>query len=141
MAEEVVVDSAAKLAPPSFKKNDFKSHNAFLKAKQSWDSLQKVTSKLQMDSVAFTKDLEHLRSDFLRVQNEYNDLKKKKDQTDSLLTVCQGKDTTIVDVFGTLPGCSVVIALIIALTILGIKKGFVFSKGDTKFSTGDEKKD
>lgn len=40
----------------------------------------------------------------------------------------------------TPPGCLVTIVLIVAVTILGIKKGFVFSKGTTTFSTGDGKK-
>ena len=119
----------------------------FKKYKEHKDSIQKVISGLQKDSLTFAKDLEVLKKDneALRVQvaNYKETIQKLQVSKDSLIAEvqdAQAKESPIVAL--TSPsGCAVLIVLIIALTAIALKKGFSISKGDTKLSVGEKDKE
>lgn len=131
MEEQVSTDTSK--APSSFKKSDFKDPAAFAKTIDAWKKLQTRASSLHDDSIIFSKDLEVLKK-------ENETLKTNLQNLNTELSICRDNQMEWWQSLFTPPGCLVTIVLIVAVTILGIKKGFVFSKGTTTFSTGDGKK-
>lgn len=131
MEEQESIDTTK--APSSFKKGDFKDPAKFEKTMQVWKKMQTRISVLHDDSIIFSKDLEVLKKENETLQANLKSLKAE-------LEICQDHQMEWWQSLFTPPGCLVTIVLIVAVTILGIKKGFVFSKGTTTFSTGDGKK-
>ena len=110
------------------------------------DSLKVVISDLQRDTAKLAKDTHnlheriddlHVRIDDLHVRIASDSLKIVKYEKD--VKELQDHQSPIVAL--TSPsGCAVLIVLIIALTVIAVKKGVSISKGNTSISVGDNKK-
>lgn len=74
------------------------------------------------------KDIEALKIQNQDLQQEIVSLK------DSLSTIKQQQ--TLVGAISTMPGCIVLVVLIIAITAIALRKGVNISKGDAKVSIG-----
>lgn len=74
------------------------------------------------------------------LQKENDQLKQQiVSLKDSISTIKQQQ--TLVGAISTMPGCIVLVVLIIAITAIALRKGVNISKGDTKVSIGgDDKK-
>lgn len=106
------------------------------------DSLIKVIGQLQQDTTrlsanvgALTVDTANLHKQL--VQQSFKYQREVKSLSDQLKTAKDNE--SVFTVFATPYGCSILIVLIIALTIIALKKGFSVSKGDTNISVGDKK--
>jgi hypothetical protein len=140
MAEQVNNDTTETTASAAFKKGDFKNMEMFKKAKHHADSVQNVIIKLQKDSLVLAKDVEILTKDTATLHAKINQLEAEKTNLTTALQESQAKESPIAAI--TSPsGCAVLVVLIIALTVIALKKGFSISKGDACVSVGDKKKD
>ena len=140
MAEQVNNDTTVTTAPTAFKKGDFKNMEMFKKAKHHADSVQNVIVQLQKDSLVLAKDVEILKSENAMLLAKVDQLEAANASLTTALQESQAKDSPIAAI--TSPsGCAVLVVLIIALTIIALKKGFSISKGDACVSVGDKKKD
>ena len=140
MAEQVNNDTTVTTAPTAFKKGDFKNMEMFKKAKHHADSVQNVIVQLQKDSLVLAKDVEILKSENAMLLAKVDQLEAANASLTTALQESQAKESPIAAI--TSPsGCAVLVVLIIALTIIALKKGFSISKGDACVSVGDKKKD
>lgn len=140
MAEQVNNDTTVTTAPTAFKKGDFKNMEMFKKAKHHADSVQNVIVQLQKDSLVLAKDVEILKSENATLLAKVDQLEAANASLTTALQESQAKESPIAAI--TSPsGCAVLVVLIIALTIIALKKGFSISKGDACVSVGDKKKD
>ena len=140
MAEQTTTDSTATETPVAFKKGDFKSMEMFKKAKQHADSVQNVIVKLQKDSLVLAKDVEVLTAENANLVAKVKVLDSTNKAMNDTLLACRERESPVAAI--TSPsGCAVLVVLIIALTIIALKKGFSISKGDACVSVGDKKKD
>ena len=137
MAEQTTTDSTATEASVAFKKGDFKSMEMFKKAKQHADSVQNVIVKLQKDSLVLAKDVESLRIDSANLTAKVKFLDSTNAALTDSLHASQIRESPIACLTNP-PGCYVLIVLIIAITVIVLKRGFSFAKGDTKVSLGGE---
>ena len=137
MAEQATNDTTASAA---FKKGDFKNMEMFKKAKHHADSVQNVIIQLQKDSLVLAKDVEVLKNDTAALHAKIKQLETDNASLTTALQESQAKESPVAAI--TSPsGCAVLVVLIIALTIIALKKGFSISKGDACVSVGDKKKD
>ena len=137
MAEQATNDTTASAA---FKKGDFKNMEMFKKAKHHADSVQNVIIQLQKDSLVLAKDVDVLKSDTAALHAKIKQLETDNASLTTALQESQSRESPIAAI--TSPsGCAVLVVLIIALTIIALKKGFSISKGDACVSVGDKKKD
>ena len=140
MAELVNNDTTVTTAPTAFKKGDFKNMEMFKKAKHHADSVQNVIVQLQKDSLVLAKDVEILKSENAMLLAKVDQLEAANASLTTALQESQAKESPIAAI--TSPsGCAVLVVLIIALTVIALKKGFSISKGDACVSVGDKKKD
>jgi predicted RNase H-like nuclease (RuvC/YqgF family) len=113
------------------------------------DSLKTVIGQLQLDTTrlsanvgALTVDTANLHKQLVQQSIKYQrDVKSLNEQLTSLnqqLTTAK-ENQSMFTVFATPYGCSILIVLILALTMIALKKGFSVSKGDTNISVGDKK--
>lgn len=113
------------------------------------DSLNKIVNDLQIQSVelkanvgVLTTDTANLHKQLVQQSIKYQrDVKSLNEQLTSLnqqLTTAK-ENQSMFTVFATPYGCSILIVLILALTMIALKKGFSVSKGDTNISVGDKK--
>ena len=136
---------------------DFHGHNSLSKYKNDThnnkttkvdpkdaqiDSLKTVIGQLQLDTTRLSANVGVLTTDTANLHLQVKQLNKQhqievmslKDQLD------HARDNeSVFKVFATPYGCSIIIVLILALTIIALKKGFSVSKGDTNISVGDKK--
>ncbi|MBO7061049.1 MAG: hypothetical protein J6W54_08165 [Fibrobacter sp.] len=140
MAEQVNNDTTVTTAPTAFKKGDFKNMEMFKKAKHHADSVQNVIVQLQKDSLVLAKDVEVLTAENANLVAKVKFLDSTNKAMNDTLLACKDRESPVAAI--TSPsGCAVLIVLIIALTIIALKKGFSISKGDACVSVGDKKKD
>ena len=140
MAEQVNNDTTATTASAAFKKGDFKNMEMFKKAKHHADSVHNVIIQLQKDSLVLAKDVEILKSENATLLAKVDQLEAANASLTTALQESQAKESPIAAI--TSPsGCAVLVVLIIALTVIALKKGFSISKGDACVSVGDKKKD
>ena len=140
MAEQVNNDSTATTASAAFKKGDFKNMEMFKKAKHHADSVHNVIIQLQKDSLVLAKDVEILKSENATLLAKVDQLEAANASLTTALQESRDKESPVAAI--TSPsGCAVLVVLIIALTIIALKKGFSISKGDACVSVGDKKKD
>ena len=103
------------------------------------DSLKEVISRLQRDSAVLAKDTHDLH---VRIASDSLNIVKCETEVSKLhgdVKELQEHQSPIVAL--TSPsGCAVLIVLIIALTVIAVKKGVSISKGNTSISVGDNKK-
>ncbi len=78
------------------------------------------------------KNIDSLVIQNKNLQQEINSLK------DSISTIKQQQ--TLVGAISTMPGCIVLVVLIIAITAIALRKGVNISKGDAKVSIGGDQK-
>lgn len=116
------------------------------------DSLEKQITvlkdsvvSLDLNVVTYVGKIEQLSKDTANLNAEIRSLKnmrmmwkKEKDDLNKELTEAKGHQS-VFNVLTTPYGCSIIIVLILALTIIALKKGFSVSKGDTNISVGDKK--
>ena len=110
------------------------------------NALDSLVTDLRLDSVQFAVQLEALKKEndgLLQQMNHYKSLSelfaKQKDTLSQQLQKAKEHQSPIVAL--TSPsGCAVLIVLIIALTVIAVKKGVSISKGNTSISVGDNKK-
>ncbi len=113
------------------------------------DSLNKIVNDLQIQSVQLKADIRVLTTDTAdlhmllkqqsrKYQKEVDSLKGKLTSLNQQLNTAKDNESMFT-VFATPYGCSILIVLILALTIIALKKGFSVSKGDTNISVGDKK--
>ena len=140
MAEQVNNDTTATTASAAFKKGDFKNMEMFKKAKHHADSVHNVIIQLQKDSLVLAKDLEVLKTENANLVAKVNHLDSVNASLNTALQESQAKESPVV-ALASPSGCAVLVVLIIALTIIALKKGFSISKGDACVSVGDKKKD
>jgi len=109
------------------------------------DSLKTVIGQLQLDTTRLSANVGVLTTDtanlhlqlkqqsfqYLQYQREVKSLKEQLQHAQD--------NESVFKVFATPYGCSILIVLIIALTIIALKKGFSVSKGDANISVGDKK--
>lgn len=143
---------------------DFHGHNSLSKHKNDThnnkttkvnpkdaqiDSLKTVIGQLQLDTTrlsanvgVLTTDTANLHKQLVQQSIKYQrDVKSLNEQLTSLnqqLTTAK-ENESVFTVFATPYGCSILIVLILALTMIALKKGFSVSKGDTNISVGDKK--
>jgi hypothetical protein len=143
---------------------DFHGHNSLSKHKNDThnnkttkvnpkdaqiDSLKTVIGQLQLDTTrlsanigVLTTDTANLHKQLVQQSIKYQrDVKSLNEQLTSLnqqLTTAK-ENQSMFTVFATPYGCSILIVLILALTMIALKKGFSVSKGDTNISVGDKK--
>lgn len=113
------------------------------------DSLKTVIGQLQLDTTRLSANVGVLTTDtanlHLQVKqlNKQHQIEVKQHQIEvkSLKEQLQHAqdNESVFKVFATPYGCSILIVLIIALTIIALKKGFSVSKGDANISVGDKK--
>lgn len=140
MAEQVNNDSTATTASAAFKKGDFKNMEMFKKAKHHADSVHNVIIQLQKDSLVLAKDVEILKSENATLLAKVDQLEAANASLTTALQESRDKESPVAAI--TSPsGCAVLVVLIIALTVIALKKGFSISKGDACVSVGDKKKD
>ena len=140
MAEQVNNDTTVTTAPTAFKKGDFKNMEMFKKAKHHADSVQNVIVQLQKDSLVLAKDVEVLTAENANLVAKVKFLDSTNKAMNDTLLACKDRESPVAAI--TSPsGCAVLIVLIIALTVIALKKGFSISKGDACVSVGDKKKD
>ena len=140
MAEQVNNDTTATTASAAFKKGDFKNMEMFKKAKHHADSVHNVIINLQKDSLVLAKDLEVLKTENANLVAKVNHLDSVNASLNTALQESQAKESPVA-ALASPSGCAVLVVLIIALTIIALKKGFSISKGDACVSVGDKKKD
>ena len=126
-------------------KGAFKSPNFFQKAKGATDSLNGVIVKLTGENGQLSAKVESLTGNngklekqVENLQGKVNDLQGQVTQLTRQLDSCK-EQQPLVNILFTPPGCYVTIVLVIALTIICLKKGFSIAKGDIKITTGDSK--
>lgn len=114
------------------------------------DSLKVVISDLQRDTAKLAQDTHNLHekidelhakiaSDSEEYEKNISDLLNANKDLSKDVKELQEHQSPIVAL--TSPsGCAVLIVLIIALTVIAIKKGVSISKGNTSISVGDNKK-
>ena len=137
MAEQINNDTTVTEVPVGFKKGDFKSMEMFKKAKQHADSVQGVIIQLQKDSLVLAKDVNVLKAETTSLHIKIDQLQADKDTLKSQLEQARINESPIACLTNP-PGCYVLIVLIIAITVIVLKRGFSFAKGDTKVSLGGE---
>jgi len=137
MAEQINNDTTVTEVPVGFKKGDFKSMEMFKKAKQHADSVQNVIVKLQKDSLVLAKDVEVLTAENANLVAKVKFLDSTNKAMNDTLLACRERESPIACLTNP-PGCYVLIVLIIAITVIVLKRGFSFAKGDTKVSLGGE---
>lgn len=140
MAEQVNNDTTATTASAAFKKGDFKNMEMFKKAKHHADSVQNVIVQLQKDSLVLAKDVEVLKAENANLVAKVKFLDSTNKAMNDTLLACRDRESPVA-ALASPSGCAVLIVLIIALTIIALKKGFSISKGDACVSVGDKKKD
>ena len=140
MAEQVNNDTTVTTAPTAFKKGDFKNMEMFKKAKHHADSVQNVIVQLQKDSLVLAKDVEVLTAENANLVAKVKFLDSTNKAMNDTLLACRDRESPVA-ALASPSGCAVLIVLIIALTIIALKKGFSISKGDACVSVGDKKKD
>lgn len=140
MAEQVNNDTTVTTAPTAFKKGDFKNMEMFKKAKHHADSVQNVIVQLQKDSLVLAKDVEVLKAENANLVAKVKFLDSTNKAMNDTLLACRDRESPVA-ALASPSGCAVLIVLIIALTIIALKKGFSISKGDACVSVGDKKKD
>lgn len=109
------------------------------------EKLNQTISQLQMDTTRLSANIGVLTADtgnlHLQVRQQMKMLAALKKENQTLtqeLQVSKSKES-VFTVFATPYGCTILIVLIIALTIVALKKGFSISKGDANISVGDKK--
>ena len=138
--EEQVKKDTSTTTPTAFKQGDFKNMEMFKKAKHHADSVQNVIVRLQRDSLVLAKDVDILTKDTATLHAKISQLEAEKTELTTALQESRDKESPIAAI--TSPsGCAVLVVLIIALTIIALKKGFSISKGDACVSVGDKKKE
>ncbi|MBR6449098.1 MAG: hypothetical protein IKS96_03975 [Fibrobacter sp.] len=109
------------------------------------ENLKSVISQLQLDTARLSANVGVLTADTgnlhvqVRQQVKMYAALKKENQTLSQQLQTAKENESMFTVFATPYGCSILIVLIIALTIVALKKGFSVSKGDANISVGDKK--
>lgn len=138
--EEQVKNDTSTTTPTAFKQGDFKNMEMFKKAKHHADSVHNVIIQLQKDSLVLAKDVEILKSENATLLAKVDQLEAANASLTTALQESRDKESPVAAI--TSPsGCAVLVVLIIALTIIALKKGFSISKGDACVSVGDKKKD
>lgn len=138
--EEQVKNDTSTTTPTAFKQGDFKNMEMFKKAKHHADSVQNVIVRLQKDSLVLAKDVEILKSENATLLAKVDQLEAANASLTTALQESRDKESPVAAI--TSPsGCAVLVVLIIALTVIALKKGFSISKGDACVSVGDKKKD
>ncbi len=106
------------------------------------DSLKTVIGQLQLDTTRLSANVGVLTTDTANLHLQVKQLNKQHQievmSLKSQLKTAQDNES-VFKVFATPYGCSILIVLIIALTIIALKKGFSVSKGDANISVGDKK--
>ena len=106
------------------------------------DSLKIVIGKLQQDTTRLSTNVGVLTTDTANLHKQLVQQSIKYQREVKSLNEQLGdarKNESMFTVFATPYGCSILIVLILALTIIALKKGFSVSKGDTNISVGDKK--
>lgn len=113
------------------------------------DSLKIVIGQLQHDTTRLSANVGVLTTDTANLHIQLKDLNTKyqrevkqyQREVKSLNEqLGHARDNeSVFKVFATPYGCSILIVLILALTIIALKKGFSVSKGDANISVGDKK--
>lgn len=138
--EEQVKNDTSTTTPTAFKQGDFKNMEMFKKAKHHADSVHNVIIQLQKDSLVLAKDVEILKSENATLLAKVDQLEAANASLTTALQESRDKESPVAAI--TSPsGCAVLVVLIIALTVIALKKGFSISKGDACVSVGDKKKD
>lgn len=113
--------------------------------KDNIEKLNQTISQLQIDTTRLSANIGVLTADtgnlHLQVRQQMKMLAALKKENQTLtqeLQVSKSKES-VFTVFATPYGCTILIVLIIALTIVALKKGFSISKGDANISVGDKK--
>lgn len=138
MVEEVKNDSLSQANEMVAKQKDYKEDSVYKEFAHQWYIAKKELNQLQIDSaprmerlLALQKDSAELPQKKLELENRKSILTKEvKDSTESCFPWIP---------LSTPSGGVVIGILIIAFTLIILKKGLSFSKGDTTVSLGDEK--
>ena len=127
-------------------KGAFKSTKMYEKIKAKTDSLSRETHNLTVEKGNLTAEITGLNMkvnaltvDSARLEKQVDELQGKVSQLTQERDSCK-EQQPLVNIMFTPPGCYVTIVLVIALTIICLKKGFSIAKGDIKITTGDTKK-
>lgn len=96
------------------------------------------TTRLSANIGVLTTDTANLHLQLKQQSFQYLQYQKEVKSLKEQLQHAQDNES-VFKVFATPYGCSILIVLIIALTIIALKKGFSVSKGDANISVGDKK--
>lgn len=120
-------------------KGAFKNPKSFDRANAATDSLNGVIVKLSEEKGVLSATVKSLTDNNGKLEKQVENLQGKVSQLTQERDSCK-ENQSLVNVIFTPPGCYVTIVLVIALTIICLKKGFSIAKGDIKITTGDTKK-
>lgn len=138
MAEEVKNDSLSQANEMVAKQKDYKKDSVYQKVVHQWNIAKKELNQLQIDSAPRMERLQALQKDSVDLPQKKLELEGKKE---TLINQIQTTKESCFpwSILSTPSGGVVIGILIIALTLIILKKGLSFSKGDTTMSFGNEK--
>ncbi|MBO4714023.1 MAG: hypothetical protein J5615_09110 [Fibrobacter sp.] len=138
MAEEVKNDSLSQANEMVAKQKDYKKDSVYQKVVHQWNIAKKELNQLQIDSAPRMERLQALQKDSVDLPQKKLELEGRKETlTNQIQTT---KESCFPwSILSTPSGGVVIGILIIALTLIILKKGLSFSKGDTTVSFGNEK--
>lgn len=138
MAEEVKNDSLSQANEMVAKQKDYKKDSVYQKVVHQWNIAKKELNQLQIDSAPRMERLQALQKDSVDLPQKKLELEGKKE---TLINQIQTTKESCFpwSILSTPSGGVVIGILIIALTLIILKKGLSFSKGDTTVSLGNEK--
>ncbi|WP_295683948.1 hypothetical protein [uncultured Fibrobacter sp.] len=138
MAEEVKNDSLSQANEMVAKQKDYKKDSVYQKVVHQWNIAKKELNQLQIDSAPRMERLQALQKDSIDLPQKKLELEGKKE---TLINQIQTTKESCFpwSILSTPSGGVVIGILIIALTLIILKKGLSFSKGDTTMSFGNEK--